>query len=84
MKRLQSQSGEEWDMVWGVGRPEKVLEADLGCEGPFKSLDVTEVFIDPLYPDETKRLFAYSAANGARVVMGEVSNGVWAVGVRRS
>ncbi|MEM1373976.1 MAG: hypothetical protein AAGF78_06300 [Pseudomonadota bacterium] len=83
MKRLTSRSGTSWDTVWGVGSPEETLETDFGAKAPFRSLHKTEAFIDPLYPDETKRLTAYTDASGVRVVMGEVSNGVWAVGIRR-
>ena len=71
-------------MRWGIIAPEQVLCEEMGRAQPFESLQRRVTFADPLHPDETKSLGLYLDAEGAQVAIGEITPGIYAVGVRRN
>jgi hypothetical protein len=68
-----------FDIRWGVGDPEEMT-------GPLQRLkrmkDMDIVLADPLHGEE-KQLAAYRLG-GRVILLGELSNGIWAVGIEAS
>jgi hypothetical protein len=64
-----------FDIRWGVGDPEEMTGP---LEGLTRMKDTDIVLADPLHGGE-KQLAAYRLG-GRVVLLGELSNGIWAVG----